>query len=436
MPDSAKKIGKYYALEVVGTGNMAVVYRGYDPFSDQEVAIKVSHEKLKAMNFPGTLTRKLFFNEAQAAGALIHPNIVRVLDAGEHDGSPYLVMDYVGEGKTLDEFCRGNELLPAKRVGEIVYQCARALDYSHYHGVIHRDVKPSNILMTEQGRAKITDFGIAQRNTLDETQIIGILGSPSYMSPEQVRQEDLNPQTDVYSLGIVMYELLTGEPPFRAANVAGLMYRIVNEPVPVPILDYDAPEAIHDILAKALAKDRRDRYHSAGEMAEALFEAFDNISDTDEGISEERKLEYLRRLEFFSNFTREQLREILANGTWNSHAPGATIILEGSMDLAFYIIVAGHVAVRKDHEVLCRLLAGNCFGEMGYLAKTERTASIIAGEPVLLLALNANAIKRTSTACQLKFNEAFIRTLIGRLTMTSEALVHAAKRPQRNAAVA
>ena len=437
MANSPEKIGKYYALEVVGSGNMAIVYRGYDPFSDREVAIKVSHEKLEAMNFPGTLTRKLFFNEAQAAGALVHPNIVRVLDAGEQDGAPYLVMDYIGEGKTLDAYCRGEQRLADRQIGEIIYHCARALDYSHRHGVIHRDVKPSNILVTSQGRVKLTDFGIAQRsNTMDETQIMGLLGSPTYMSPEQVRQEDLNPQTDVYSLGVVMYELLTGGPPFRASNVAGLMYRIMNEAPLRPSLDPDTPVAVHTILDQAMAKDRDDRYQSAAEMAEALFEAFDGIRDNRDRISEERKLEYVKRLEFFSNFSDGQIREILTDGTWISHAPGETILLEGSMDLAFYIIVAGHVAVRKNDEVLCRLAAGNCFGEMGYLAKVERTASIIAGEPVLLLALNANVIKRTSLDCQLKFNEAFIRTLIGRLAMTSEALVQATKHPQIDTDVA
>ena len=355
MANSPEKIGKYYALEVVGTGNMAVVYRGYDPFTDREVAIKVSHEKLEAMNFPGTLTRKLFFNEAQAAGALVHPNIVRVVDAGEQEGIPYLVMEYVGAGKTLDAFCRGEQRLPTRQIGEIIYHCARALDYSHRHGVIHRDVKPSNILMTAQGRVKLTDFGIAQRNTMDETQIIGLLGSPNYMSPEQVRQDDLNPQTDVYSLGVVMYELLTGSPPFRASNVASLMYRIMHDAPPRPSLETDTPEAVYTILDKAMEKNRAQRYRSAAEMAEALFEAFDGITDNDDRISDERKLEYVKRLEFFSNFSDDQLREILASGSWISHARDETILLEGSMDLAFYIIVAGHVAVRKDDEVLCRL---------------------------------------------------------------------------------
>ena len=436
MAASPENIGKYYTLEVVGSGNMSVVYHGYDPFNDQDVAIKVSNEKLEATNFPGSLTRTLFYNEAQAAGALIHPNIVRMLDAGEHRGSPYLVMDYVQDGKTLDKFCRGNELLPVRQVGEIIYHCARALDYSHRHGVIHRDIKPSNILMTSQGQAKITDFGIAQRTSAQESEIIELIGTPAYMSPEQVRQEELNVQTDVYSLGIVMYELLIGDPPFRATTVTRLMYRILNQPLPPPTLPFDATQAVHDILVKALAKDRNERYQSAGAMADALFKAFDGISDTDESISEQRKLDYVRRLEFFNHFNREQLREIIANGTWNRHAPGETILLEGSMDIAFYIIVAGHVEVRKDGKVLCRLQAGSCFGEMGYLTKSERTTSIIAAEPVWLLALNTNTIKRASTLSQLKFNEAFIRTLVGRLAMTSEALVQADKPPNADTDVA
>ena len=427
MAESPGNIGKYYALKVVGSGNTAVVYHGYDPFNDQDVAIKVSNEKLESTNFPGSVTRTLFYNEAQAAGALIHPNIVRVLDAGEHDGSPYLVMDYVRDGKTLDKFCNGREILPIRQIGQIIYHCARALDYSHRHGVIHRDIKASNILMTSRGQAKITDFGIAQRTTTEQTDTVELMGTPAYMSPEQVRQEELNVQTDVYSLGVVMYEMLTGQTPFRANTVTGLMYRILNDPLPAPVLKRPVSEEVKNILTTALAKDRNERFKSAGEMAEAVFEAFDGIKDTGETISEQRKLHYVRRLEFFNQFDNEQLREILANGSWNRHAPGETIFLEGSMEIAFYTIVAGHVEVRKNSEVLCRLPAGSCFGEMGYLTQTGRTASIVAGEPVWLLALNANTIKLASTMSQLKFNEAFIRTLVGRLAVTSETLVNVTK---------
>lgn len=281
--------------------------------------------------------------------------------------------------------------------------------------------------MTSGGQAKITDFGIAQRTTTEQTDTIELMGTPAYMSPDQVCQKELNVQIDMYSLGVVMYETLTGQTSFRANTATELIYRILNDPLPASGLTRPISQEIKNILTTALAKDRNERFKSAGEIAEAVFEAFDDIKDTGETISEQRKLDYVRRLEFFNQFDNEQLREILANGSWIRHAPGEAIFLEGSMEITFYIVVAGHVEVRKNSEVLCRLPAGSCFGEMGYLTQTGRTASIVAGEPVWLLALNANTIKLASTMSQLKSNEAFIRTLVGRLAITSDALVNVTK---------
>ena len=203
-----------------------------------------------------------------------------------------------------------------------------------------------------EGKAKLTDFGIALSANLDDTQITGLMGSPIYMSPEQIKQEELTVQTDVYSLGVVMYELLTGSPPFRADNVAKLMQRILHDDPPLPTLRGNAPAAAIEILSRALARERAQRFTNAAEMADAVHDVFVEIAPGDDKISFEDKLEYIQRLDFFSDFSTEQIREILRVGGWRSRAPGEAIVMEGIIELAFYVILAGHVTVEKGGKPL------------------------------------------------------------------------------------
>lgn len=226
MSELPEKFGKYHVLGLAGRGNMGVVYVGYDPFADRDVAIKVSNVEEKLEDTAARQARKLFFNEAHMAGLLNHPNILKIFDAGVEDGEPYIVMEYVEQGETLLEYCDPATLLPVPRVAAIIAKCARAIDYAHRQGVIHRDIKPSNIMQTPDGEVKIGDFGIAHRTLADDTHVLGIVGTPRYMSPEQVQEEKITGQTDIYSLGVVMFELLTGRVPFPVANLSRLIHQI------------------------------------------------------------------------------------------------------------------------------------------------------------------------------------------------------------------
>ena len=413
------KFGKYFGLEVAGRGNTATVYHGYDPFSDREVAIKVSGRSLD--DHEDRLTRKLFYNEAQTAGRLVHPHIVRLLDAGEESGRPYLVMEYVAGGHTLQHHCRADSLLSPTAAAEAVYHCARALDYSHRNGVIHRDIKPTNVLMGEAS-AKLTDFGIAQCSSIDTTQIAGVVGSPRYMSPEQISQQPITPATDIYSLGVVLHELLTGNALFHGDNLASLMHTIVNQGPRVEHRAYPVAGAA-EIVRQAVARQPEARFGSAGEFAEALCDVF-GLSAEEDDIGETQKRECLSELEFFCDFSADELTQILRHASWHHYDAGDTIIVEGNMDLSFYIIADGSVTVKKADTTLCRLEPGACFGEMGYLSESPRTATVIANEPVMLLSLQANTVRRTTEGCQLRFNEAFIRTLIARLSQANNVLAH------------
>src|ERR1043165_8819997 len=225
-------IGKYPVTQEIGSGATSKVYLARDPFADRDVAIKVFLFDKHAEISQERLLHKSFVAEASLAGKLNHPHIVDIYDAVVEPDRSYLVMEYV-PGTTLEAHSDVSSLLPLNKVVEIIFKCIRALEYAFQHGVIHRDIKPGNIMLSATGETKVGDFGASfqQRHGLESTQITGI-GSPAYMSPEQVRMETLNHQTDIYSLGVVMYRLLTGRLPFEVSTQAALTYAILNT-VPV-----------------------------------------------------------------------------------------------------------------------------------------------------------------------------------------------------------
>ena len=208
-----KKIGKYEIIRELGKGATSCVYEALDPFVNRHVAIKVVFAEALGDKEHGKRYKKLFLTEASLAGKLSHPHIVSIYDAVADDEASYIVMEYV-DGSTLEQYSRPEHLLPINKVIEIVFKCTKALDYAAKQGVIHRDIKPANIMLSGENDIKITDFGAAQTSATETTQITGI-GSPAYMSPEQVKEQPLTHQTDIFSLGVVLYQMLTGKLPFK-----------------------------------------------------------------------------------------------------------------------------------------------------------------------------------------------------------------------------
>ena len=201
--DMPQKIGKYVIINEIGKGSTGTVYLSHDPYYRRDVAIKVYNIEEDANPERARASRKMFFNEAHMVGMLQHPNIMPIYDAGQEDGSYYVVIEHIQGARTLATYCRPDNLLRVDDVVEIVYKCAKALHYAHGRGVIHRDIKPSNVMLTIDNDVRIIDFGIAIVNDSDVSRIEGIAGSPSYMSPEQVKAEELTPRSDLYSLGAV-----------------------------------------------------------------------------------------------------------------------------------------------------------------------------------------------------------------------------------------
>ncbi|GBD18962.1 Serine/threonine-protein kinase PrkC [bacterium HR27] len=259
--------GRYRLDEPIGEGGMAVVYRGYDLVLDRPVAIKVLRGQFAA---DASFLRR-FEREAQAAARLSHPNIVSVYDVGRDDGTRYIVMEYV-PGKTLKQLILEHAPFSLDEAMHIVRQVAAALDYAHQHGLVHRDIKPQNILVDERGFVKVTDFGIAKGLTDVSLTEAGFgMGTVHYVSPEQARGEPATPASDIYALGVVLYEMLTGRLPFDADNPIGLAMQHVHEAPPPPRqFNPNIPPAVEAIILRALAKDPRQRFPTAGALAQAL----------------------------------------------------------------------------------------------------------------------------------------------------------------------
>jgi len=410
-----KRIGKYEIINKVGQGSSGCVYLSHDPYYGRDVAIKLYNvESDDSQKYK--VARKMFFTEAQMMGRLQHPNILPVYDAGESDGSFWVVTEHIQGARTLAAYCRPDNLLRVDDVVEIVFKCAKALHYAHSRGVIHRDIKPSNVMLTLDNDVRIIDFGIALVTDSDVSRIEGIAGSPSYMSPEQVQSAEITSSSDLYSLGAVMYELLTGYRPFRANNLSKLLHQIVYATAPpIHTLRKDVSEELENLVSRALRKDPAERFGNGLELAGELTQAFQKLRNENEKIDKQERFDTLRRLEFFHEFSHAEIREILRASEWREYSAGDEIIREGEMDDRFYIIVGGEVTVQSGRRSVGHMTVGNCFGETSYVRGARRTASISAQSDVTLIRVSSTLLEQASSECQLRFNKVFLRSLIERL---------------------
>jgi serine/threonine protein kinase len=421
-------IGKYQILGELGRGATSSVYRARDTFAERDVAIKLFNHATDDPSFGGK-HRSAFLTEAALVGKLEHPHIVSLLDAAVEDEFSYVVMDFV-PGGTLAQYSVMDNLLPLERVVEVVFKCSRALEYAHRMGIIHRDIKPANILVTESFDVKLADFGVAQLEEATHTNI-GNAGSPAYMSPEQLTDRELTHQTDIYSLGVVMFQLLTGRLPFTASSQASLMYQIVNHPAPaLSAVRQNLPLAMDAIVEKAMQKDTTLRYQNWIEFGKDLASLFRELEAPREDFSETRKFQLLRNLSFFSDFRDVEIWETLRISAWRHIPAKRFLIQEGERGDGFFILVDGHSDVSRESHLLATLGPGDCFGEMLYFSSetTLRSTTIRSTSPVLVLEIKAASLSAASDACQVQFNKSFMRILIERLSAANKKLTERAAR--------
>ncbi|HWT54506.1 MAG TPA: serine/threonine-protein kinase, partial [Rhodocyclaceae bacterium] len=264
-----KHLGRYEITEILGRGAMGVVYKAHDPLIDRAVAIKtISYAGLTPAESKDFEQR--FFLEAKSAGRLNHPNIVTIHDVGHSEEQAYIAMEFL-VGKSLRDIIDSGVVLPASRMARYAYSVADGLAFAHANGVVHRDIKPANIMVLDSGRVKITDFGIALLPSGSLTTAGMAVGSPKYMAPEQVLGQKADHRSDIFSLGAVLYELLTGFPPFGGEDINAILYQVLNGAPPLPSsLNANLPQGFDRIVARALSKDPERRYQSAAEMASDL----------------------------------------------------------------------------------------------------------------------------------------------------------------------
>ncbi len=249
---------------------MGVVYRAHDPVIGRDVAVKTMRlsEAGTGMSREELIGR--FQTEARAAGLLTHPNIVVVYDAGEEDGIFHITMELV-EGRSLQALFDAGQLFPLPRTMKLMEQVCSALDFAHHRNVVHRDIKPANLMLTEDDTVKITDFGTAKILQLGTAQTSHVMGTPSYMSPEQVKGKPVDGRSDIFSLGVILYELMTGEKPFPGENITTVIYKIINEePIPPRSLDSSIHPGLSTVITRALAKEPSARFQNCHELLDAL----------------------------------------------------------------------------------------------------------------------------------------------------------------------
>jgi serine/threonine-protein kinase len=263
-------LGRYKVLKELGRGAMGVVYLGKDPTIQRFVAIKTM--RLDEVEDAGKAeeVKARFFREAESTGRLAHPNIVTIYDAGEEHDLGYIAMELL-DGTPLRDWSRKPNLMPVDRLLPILATVADALDYAHQQGVIHRDIKPANIMVTKDQTVKVMDFGIAKMASSSKTQTNVVLGTPAYMSPEQIAGKKVDGRSDIFSLGIVLFEMLAGRPPFAADNLSALLFAIAHNPhQSITVVRPDLPPSVKRVLDQALQKDPALRFRRAGEFAQAL----------------------------------------------------------------------------------------------------------------------------------------------------------------------
>jgi eukaryotic-like serine/threonine-protein kinase len=410
------RIGKYDVIREVGRGSTGLVYLSHDPYYRRDVAIKVYRNESGDDPERARIARKMFLSEAHMVGMLQHPNIMPIFDAGEEDGLYYIVTEFVHGARTLAAYTRPDNLLPIDDVVGIMFKCARALHYAHSRGVVHRDVKPSNIMLTTDSDVRIIDFGIALLADADFSRIEGIAGSPSYMSPEQIQSHEITGRSDQYSLGAVMYELLTGFRPFRAGTLAKLLHQIVYAtPPPIHSLRKEVPEDLEHAVATAMQKEPDSRFRNAHEFASAMARVHTQMRSQPDRVDGPERFAMLRRLKFFHEFATAEIWEVMRAGSWHDYQAGDEIVREGAIDDRFYVIVSGTVSVERNGLQLGRLDVGDCFGETSYVRGARRQASIRAQSDATIVQVSSTLLEQASTACQLRFNKVFLKTLIGRL---------------------
>ncbi len=419
------RIGKFAVMETLGRGASGTVYRALDTFSGNEVALKALDERFFTGDGIDEGIRQQFMNEASLAGQLQHPHIAAILEAAIEEKSGYIAIEFV-PGGTLAHAIKSGKPPKVAEVIEIAFKCCGALDYAHRQGIIHRDLKPANLMLAEGTQVKIVDFGAALLTNPQVTQIKDV-GTPAYMSPEQVRGEALSFQSDMFSLGVVIYELLTGARPFPGESATEVMFKIVERAPPSPSdVQSELPRELDSVIMRMLQKQPDRRYRSWADLAFELAE-IGRLSIFAREITDSEKFTALRAFQPLSGLGDAEIWELVHASRWTRVPAQTTLMREGDRGSELIFLAVGEVKVVKHGRLLNVLRSGSYIGEMAYVkaGQIARQATVETITEALVAEFRPSALRKLSERCQLQLSLSLLNTLVDRLAFADERIAHA-----------
>jgi serine/threonine protein kinase len=425
--DLSLQVGKYDVQKLLGKGATGTVYLAKDTFSGREVALKtIEPEVFRDPEF-GTVYRSQFLNEASLAGKLRHPHIVAILDAVVEEESGYIAMEIVSGGD-LSQFVKPDKLLPVEDVLQIGFKCCGALEYAFAQGIVHRDIKPANIMIVQGTDVKVADFGAAFLRKSQAVQTAA-MGSPFYMSPEQIEGKDLTFHSDMYSLGVCLYELLTGKRPFVADSIEGLVKKILTEaPAPPSSLRKDLPKDIDMMMLKLLGKRPEHRFPNWTELEFELSKMVALVLPPGT-IPDSEKFVALKKVPMLSGLSDAEVWELARAGKWSRLERAKNIVKEGEPGNSFFFAAKGDVKVHRQGRLLNMVGSGEFFGEMAYIWQGEqpRHATADAMSDLLLAEFTTDALNAMSAGAQLQLTRSLLRNAVDRLVLSNQRVATAAR---------
>lgn len=416
-----------YRFEIrreLGKGASGQVYLAFDTYAQREVALKITNPNLFSDEQDGDRNRKMWLNETRLTGKLRHPFIVQVFEAGSTDSHEYLVMEFM-PGGTLKQFTSHGKLLPVGRLVDILYKVCNALDYANKMGVLHRDIKPANILLGTDDNVKVSDFGAAFLLGSESTQVETV-GTLHYMAPEQFKKAIPTIQTDIYSTGVMAYQLLTGKYPFAATSHESLIYqKLHGEMLPLEQARADIPPSLRFAIHRAMHQDREMRYGSWKAFCDDLTASMPHLPKLHEAQSDSTRFDFLRKLPFFSGFGDTEIWETVGMTSLFDCQSGDCLVREGEEGSSMFIIASGEALVTRGGVELGGMRPGDFFGEIAYIKEERqiRSATVTAATAMEVVEIHGAALLNASAELQARFSRALLKLLAARIENSDKRFV-------------
>ncbi|HEU0187888.1 MAG TPA: protein kinase [Gallionellaceae bacterium] len=416
---------RFEMKKLLGRGGSGEVHLAFDTYAQRDVAIKINRQNLFEDPKLGNRNRRMWMNEARLAGKLQHPFIVQIFEAGATDEFNYIVMEYMANG-SLKRFTTPDNVLPINRVIDILYKVCIALDFATKMGVLHRDIKPANVLLgADISTVKISDFGASYNTESDMTQV-DMVGTLPFMAPEHFRSARPTQQSDIYAVGVMAYQLLTGRYPFTAKSQEDMIYQKLNEEVlSLESWRSDIPQALRFAVHRAMHQDREMRYTSWQDFYEDLAAALPQVAQPDEERFDISRFNFMRKLPFFADFLDNEIWETLGLSRPLSMGTGKTVVQQGEAGGNLYLITSGEVVVIQNGVEINRLGPGDCFGDIAYQEEMlhVHTATVTVSKNINVIEIDGGKLRQASDSLQACFSKALLVLMVSQLRKADQRIL-------------